>query len=119
MARSSDRIKQGLSLARTGRLKVGRACPLCPGSSDINLFRYCQCIVYFNAQISDGAFNLGVSEQKLDGPEIFVPDPDTRSQPGNLSIVTGKWLRSREILRFGEAEWSIGDDFSSMELLCS
>jgi len=24
------------------RLEIGRACPLCPGISDINLFRYCQ-----------------------------------------------------------------------------
>jgi hypothetical protein len=42
----------------------------CPGISDINLFRYCQGIVHFDAQISNGAFDLGVAEQKLDGPEI-------------------------------------------------
>ncbi|MGY2904633.1 hypothetical protein ACVWVY_003654 [Bradyrhizobium sp. URHC0002] len=43
---------------------------LCPGISDINLFRYCQSIVYFDPEISDGAFDLGVAKQKLDGPEI-------------------------------------------------
>jgi hypothetical protein len=24
---------------------LGRACWLCPGISDINLFRYCQCVI--------------------------------------------------------------------------
>jgi hypothetical protein len=43
------------------------------------LFRYCQCIVYFNAQISDRAFNLGMSEQKLDGAEISRPAIDQGS----------------------------------------
>jgi hypothetical protein len=41
-----------------------------PGISDINLFRYCQRIVHFDAQISNGAFDLGVAKQKLDSPEI-------------------------------------------------
>ena len=56
--------------AQTGGRRVGRACPLCPGISDINLFRYCERIIYFDAEISDRAFDLGMSEQKLDGPEI-------------------------------------------------
>jgi len=34
------------------------------------LFRYGQGVIYFDAQISDGAFDLGVPEQKLDRPEI-------------------------------------------------
>jgi hypothetical protein len=34
------------------------------------LFRYCQGVIDFDAQISDGAFDLGVPEQQLDGPEI-------------------------------------------------
>jgi hypothetical protein len=38
--------------------------------SDVDLFRYCQGVIYFDAQISDGAFDLGVPEQKLDRPEI-------------------------------------------------
>jgi len=50
-------------LAQTGCWKPGRACPLCPGISDINLFRYCQGIIYFDAEISDSAFDLGVAEQ--------------------------------------------------------
>jgi hypothetical protein len=34
------------------------------------LFRYCQGIIHFDAQISKGAFDLGVAKQKLDGPKI-------------------------------------------------
>jgi len=59
-----------MSAAQTGCWRLGRACPLCPGISDINLFRYCQRIVHFDAQISNGAFDLGVAKQLLDGPEI-------------------------------------------------
>jgi len=65
-------------MAQTGCWKSGRACPLCPGISDINLFRYCQGIIYFDAEISDSAFDLGMPEQKLDGPEISGPPVDQR-----------------------------------------
>ena len=58
------------------RLEGGRACPLCPGISDINLFRYRKGIIDFDAEISDGAFDLCMSEQKLDGPEIASPPVD-------------------------------------------
>ena len=49
---------------------MGRACPLCPCISDINLFRYCQGVIDLNAEIPDRAFDLGMPEQELDGPEI-------------------------------------------------
>jgi hypothetical protein len=64
--------------AQTGCWKSGRACPLCPGISDVNLFRYCQGIIYFDAEISDSAFDLGVAEQKLDSPEIARAPVDQR-----------------------------------------
>jgi hypothetical protein len=38
--------------------KLGRAYPLCPGISDINLFRYSQSVVHLDAEISDRAFDL-------------------------------------------------------------
>src|SRR5258708_4410548 len=58
---------------------MGRACPLCPGTSyirhqhtsDINLFRYCQSIIYFDAEISGRAFDLSVAKQKLDSPRLW------------------------------------------------
>jgi hypothetical protein len=51
------------------------------------LFRYCQGVIYFNAQVSDGTFDLGMSKQKLNGPEISGPPavvPVSRSVPGLL-----------------------------------
>jgi hypothetical protein len=42
---------------------MGRACQLCLGISDINLFSYGQGIIHFDAQISDRAFDLGMPEQ--------------------------------------------------------
>jgi hypothetical protein len=33
---------------QTGGRTMGRACPLCPGISDVNLFRYRQGIVHFD-----------------------------------------------------------------------
>jgi hypothetical protein len=57
-----------LQLAQTGGWMPGRACPLCTGISDINLFCYCESIVHFDAEISYRAFDLGVAEQKLDSP---------------------------------------------------
>ena len=67
------------TLAQNGGYRSGRACPLCPGISDINLVRYCEGIIYFDAEISDRAFDLGMSEQKLDGPEIASAPIDQRS----------------------------------------
>src|SRR5262249_35216259 len=50
--------------------RTGRACPLCPGRSGINLFRYRECIVDFDAEIADGALDLGVAEQELHGSQV-------------------------------------------------
>ena len=58
---------------------TGRACQLCPGIPDINLFRYGQGVIHFDAQISDRAFDLGMPEQKLNGPEIASPPVDKGS----------------------------------------
>src|SRR5882724_3231321 len=67
------------SLAQTGGWRSGRACPLCPGISDINLFCYCQRIVHFDAEVSNRAFDLGVAEQKLDSPSITGAPVDQSS----------------------------------------
>ena len=50
------------------RSKVGRACLLCPGISDIDLFGYRKGIIYLDAEVSDGAFDFGVAKQELHGP---------------------------------------------------
>jgi hypothetical protein len=54
-------------LARICRNSSGRACPLCPGISDVNLFGYRQRIIHLDTEVSDGAFDLGMAEQELDG----------------------------------------------------
>jgi hypothetical protein len=66
-------------MAQTGGQRTGRACPLCPGISDINLFRYCQGVIDLDAEIFDRAFDLGMTEQKLDSPEIARPAVDQGS----------------------------------------
>jgi hypothetical protein len=77
--RMPTRWSLGPKVAQTGGPTMGRACPLCPGISDVNLFRYCEGIVYLNAKISDRAFDLGVPKQKLDGPEIARTSVDQGS----------------------------------------
>src|ERR1700687_2483680 len=67
---SGPQATQRRLMAQTGCRRSGRACRLCPGISDINLFRHCQSIVYFDPEISDRAFDLGMAKQKLDSPKI-------------------------------------------------
>jgi hypothetical protein len=37
-------------MARTRSQQAGRACPLCPGTSDVNLFRYRERVIDLNAR---------------------------------------------------------------------
>jgi hypothetical protein len=37
-------------LAQTGGSRTGRARPLCPGTSDINSFRYCEGVIDLDAE---------------------------------------------------------------------
>src|SRR3954464_9646532 len=65
-------------VARTSTQQVGRACPLCPGTSGVNLLRYRERVINLNAQISDGALDLCVAGQELDGPKIACAPIDQR-----------------------------------------
>jgi hypothetical protein len=49
---------------------IGRACLLCPGSSDVNLFRYGEGIIDLDTEVPDSAFDLGITEQELHGSQI-------------------------------------------------
>jgi hypothetical protein len=40
-----------LDSTQTGGWKMGRACPLCPSISDINMFCYCQSVFNFDAEM--------------------------------------------------------------------
>jgi hypothetical protein len=60
-------------------LEPGKACPLNPGISDINLLRYCQDVIDLDAEIADRAFDM--SEQELDSPQVSRPPTDQRGVP--------------------------------------
>ena len=59
-----------LLLARNGAPWTGRACPLCPGTSDINLFCYRESIIHLDPKVSNRALYFGVTEQELDRTKI-------------------------------------------------
>jgi hypothetical protein len=54
-------------LGTRAKLKEGKAVRLCPCSSDVNLFRYGEGIIDFDAEIPDGALDLRMSQQQLHG----------------------------------------------------
>jgi hypothetical protein len=55
-------------VARSSQRGTGRACPLCPARSDINLFRHGERVVDLDAEIADRALDIRVAEHKLRGP---------------------------------------------------
>ena len=55
-------------LARTSTQQVGRACPLCPGTSDVDFLRNLKGVIDLNAQVSHRALDLRVAEQQLNRP---------------------------------------------------
>jgi hypothetical protein len=52
-------------LARAGHRRLGRACPLCPGNSDVHLLSDRQGVVDLDPEITYRALDLGVAEQQL------------------------------------------------------
>lgn len=57
---------------------LGRACPLCPGISDVDLFSYREGIIDLDAEVSDGAFDFGVAKQELHGAQVAGSTIDQR-----------------------------------------
>jgi hypothetical protein len=54
----------------------GQSMSALPGYFRINLFRYCLSAIDLYAKIPDRAFDLGMTEQELDSPEIACPSID-------------------------------------------
>jgi hypothetical protein len=52
---------------------MGRARPLCPDGSHVDLLGYCKSIVHFDAKVPDGTFDFGVAEQELDRSQVARP----------------------------------------------
>src|SRR5882762_7801251 len=91
MQASRGAVSLYVRLARSGRSRSGRACPLCPGRSDINLFRYGECVVYLDPEIADSALDLRVAEQELDGPKVAGASVD-QSRFGSAQGMRAKHL---------------------------
>jgi hypothetical protein len=49
---------------------LGQSMSALPGNSDIDLFCYGQGVIDLDTEVSDGAFDLGVAEQELHGPQV-------------------------------------------------
>ena len=49
---------------------VGQSMSALPGNSDIDLFCYGQGVIDLDAEVSDGAFDFGMAEQELHGPQV-------------------------------------------------
>jgi hypothetical protein len=67
---------QWLLMAQLCRAKTGRAGPLCPSISDVNLLRYRKGIIDLDAEVSDGAFDFGVAEQQLHVSQVACAPVD-------------------------------------------
>ena len=63
-------------MAQVARFGSGRACRLCPGSSDVNFFRYGEGIIDLDTEVPDSAFDLGMTEQELHGSQITSTSVD-------------------------------------------
>jgi hypothetical protein len=50
-------------MARLNRSELGRARQLCPGISDVNFLSDLDRVVDLDAEIADGALDLGVTER--------------------------------------------------------
>src|SRR5450631_4356630 len=67
-----DWIREDRLLAQRGSHGAGGACLLCPGSSDINLFRYGKGIINLDAEVPDGAFNLSIPSKSCTARKLPV-----------------------------------------------
>lgn len=59
-------------------MRGGQSVSALPQFSDVDLLGNNQGVVYFDAQVPDGAFNLSASEQKLNGTKIARAAIDQR-----------------------------------------
>jgi 4-carboxymuconolactone decarboxylase len=74
-------------VARTGGRRSGRASPLCPGISYINLFSYCEGVIDLDPEVSDRALDLGIPSKSWAGSPCIAAclrHPNERSQIGHV-----------------------------------
>jgi hypothetical protein len=74
-----------LFMARTGGQRSGGTCLLRPGILDVNLFRYCRGVIYFDAQITDQRPLRAVLVVPIAGPPLLVC-PDQRTYSDTVQV---------------------------------
>jgi hypothetical protein len=79
-------------LARKPPRVLGRAGPLCPGSSDLKFLGDLKGIVDLDTKISQGAFNLRMAEQELHRSQVAGPAIDQR-RLGSTHGMSGELAR--------------------------
>ena len=62
-----------------------------PGISDLDLFRDGKSVVHLNAEVADGALDLGVAQQKLHRSQIAGPTVNQRR------LCTPQRMRAKEL----------------------
>jgi hypothetical protein len=82
----------GIGIGPSRRFGPGRACRLCPGTSDINLLCYGQRVVDLNPKVADCALDLRMAEEYLHGAEISGALVDQRrlSAPQRVGAVEAR-----------------------------
>jgi hypothetical protein len=70
---------------------AGQSMSALPGNSDIDLFRYGQGVINLDAEVSGGAFDLGVAEQELHRPQVT-------SAPGISKASTSIGVPKRQLV---------------------
>ena len=63
-----------------------------PTVSDVRLFRDLERVIYFNAQVANRAFDLGVTQQQLDSTQVLCPAIDHRRfrAPQRMRAIHGR-----------------------------
>ena len=81
-------------MLESGRTEpVGTAAERC---SDSSLLRYLQGVIHFNDQVATGTFQLGVSQEQLNGPQVLGALVDQRrfGSPHRVRPVC-RWIQAR------------------------
>ena len=76
--RSSLLLCMSPEVALSHRFELGRARQLCPGISDVDFLSDLDRVVDLDAEIADGALDLGVAKQELNGSEVPGSSVDQR-----------------------------------------
>ena len=66
-------------MTQSSSWEEGRACPLCPGTSDVHLLGDSEGIVHLDSKVANGALDLSMAQQELDGSQVAGSSVDEGS----------------------------------------